>query len=726
MVDNASTTVLKVFNSGNVGIGVTSPSYKLDVAGLINTDQFSGYLQAGKLLAYASSTNFATIFGLEAGGQNATTSATASGAVAVGYQALNSQTTGTQNTAVGYQALKITTTGGSNTAVGYQAGANVTGSSNSFFGNQVSAVNTVSGGSSTGIGAQALQALTSGGFNTSVGALSFSLLTTGVNNTGLGYQVGNETTGSNNIFIGYNTASTTTSGSNNIVIGYGIATPAVDSANTLNIGNLLFGTGINGEGTNLSTGNIGIGTTSPMSRLAIEQGADTQLGGLTLGANGDNDYRSMFMNTSGVLSFTGGDAGTFNTATLTAGGVWTDAPSFSWLKTDREVLGRDEMLEILSQTNIEKFKIIAEGKNGDTQIGIVLDEAHPALASHNAEGEIIGFSPMRVASVAFAGVRELIKQNANIIQTLALATSTLADIEARLASSTPTVTDSFVVETANKVKDLIASVGEWVVSKIYATLAVFTRAEIGIAAISNGLEIKDSNTGEIYCITIKNGEWDKKAGTCQNAQSTETQNTNGDTEAPVIMLSGNNPANIAVGAVYNDLGASVSDNVDNNLGVKASLNNETWIEVGNLQLSTASSTTYTIYYRAIDNAGNEGRAQRVVNVGTGNTEVVVVSSASEPETATSTPVTTESAVEEPPSDSSTSALESLGTATSTQTVIEEPMGTEEATSTPTIAEEISTPEPIAEPVTEEPAPALETVVSTAQDTEEATSTSVTP
>ncbi|MBI2053203.1 MAG: tail fiber domain-containing protein [Candidatus Sungbacteria bacterium] len=160
-----------------------------------------------------------------------------------------------------------------------------------------------------------------------------------------------------------------------------------------------------------SNGNVGIGTTSPTSKLAVEQGADTELGGLILGANGDNDYRAAFMNTSGVLSFTGGDASTFNTATLSAAGVWTDAPSFSFLKEQRSILSRDEVLAILASTTIERFKLKSEvaqyGSAADLQLGIILDEAHPWLSNHDLGGNIIGYSPMRTASVAFAGVQML-------------------------------------------------------------------------------------------------------------------------------------------------------------------------------------------------------------------------------------------------------------------------------------------------------------------------------
>src|SRR3990167_2715587 len=134
-----STTATSTFNggttfatgAGNVGIGILTPASKLDVTGFINTDSSSGYNLGGALLAYASSTNFATIFGLGAGGTNATTSATEKSITAVGYHALSANTTGTSNTAVGDSALASNTTGGFNSAVGPSALlSNTTGQGN--------------------------------------------------------------------------------------------------------------------------------------------------------------------------------------------------------------------------------------------------------------------------------------------------------------------------------------------------------------------------------------------------------------------------------------------------------------------------------------------------------------------------------------------------------------------------------------------------------------------
>jgi hypothetical protein len=84
-----------------------------------------------------------------------------------------------------------------------------------------------------------------------------------------------------------------------------------------------------------------------------------------------------------------------------------------------------------------------------------------------------------------------------------------------------------------------------------------------------------------------------------------------DTEAPVITINGNNPAEIAVGTSYSDLGVVVIDNVNDNLGHTIQVDG---IEVTNIQLDTSTSTTYIITYTATDEAGNVGTAERTVIV----------------------------------------------------------------------------------------------------------------
>ncbi len=53
-------------------------------------------------------------------------------------------------------------------------------------------------------------------------------------------------TGNNNVLLGAS-ISTTINGDNNILLGYSTASPISNGSNQLNIGNLIFGTGLNGS-----------------------------------------------------------------------------------------------------------------------------------------------------------------------------------------------------------------------------------------------------------------------------------------------------------------------------------------------------------------------------------------------------------------------------------------------------------------------------------------------
>lgn len=218
-----------------------------------DTDKFSGYKQNGAMLLMGSTTSGLTLGGLSAGAAlTATTSV--NGNTAFGDSALLISTSSRFMTAIGYQALSSVDdyTTQRDTAVGYQAGKAIT-----------------TGTQTTAIGASALAANTTGPSNTAVGFSALSSLTTGFQNVAIGSGAGLSVTSSNNVLIGMQVASSLTSGGTNIIIGASVDAQAANSANTLNIANILFGTNNSATSKTYSTGQIGIGSTSPFARLAI-------------------------------------------------------------------------------------------------------------------------------------------------------------------------------------------------------------------------------------------------------------------------------------------------------------------------------------------------------------------------------------------------------------------------------------------------------------------------
>lgn len=239
--------------NGNIGIGTTSPSKRLDIKGDgINLESTTYSSQHGIIYKNGSSfiSNFNygdngtvttgganTFIGINAGnftmGSSAVAAYESSYNTAVGQGTLNHNTTGYHNTIIGSSGLTQNTTGYNNTAAGFASlGKNTAGSN-----------------------------------NTASGYASLYNNASGSNNTAFGYQAGRsaagsvaDNTGSNNgVFIGANTRALNATDNNEIVIGYG-ATGA--GSNSVVLGNASIAT-------TLLQGNVGIGTSSPQSRLAV-------------------------------------------------------------------------------------------------------------------------------------------------------------------------------------------------------------------------------------------------------------------------------------------------------------------------------------------------------------------------------------------------------------------------------------------------------------------------
>lgn len=213
-------------------------------------------------------------FGLNAGNNNVTPYSN----VAVGSGALFNVTTRSNLVAVGDSALHANTTGGNNTALGSNAlAANVTGSGNTAVGRFALRSNTAS--ANTAVGTSALTANTSGLSNTAVGAATLATNSTGTNNVAIGAgALINNSAGFGNTAVGMNSGTVNTVGIRNSLFGDSADVTNNNLTNASAIGwnarvaqsnSMVLGSiaGVNGA---TSTVNVGVGTTSPHSRLHTE------------------------------------------------------------------------------------------------------------------------------------------------------------------------------------------------------------------------------------------------------------------------------------------------------------------------------------------------------------------------------------------------------------------------------------------------------------------------
>jgi hypothetical protein len=327
-------------------------------------------------------------------------------AVFIGYRAGNNANvlSTTRSIGIGYEALYTNETADDNIAIGGEA------LHDNYYGDKNMA-----------IGYRSLEYNSSGHDNIALGYYALNTNLSGDKNIAIGSSSLIGATGNNNIGLGHAAGSNISTGGNNIVIGYAIDAPSATVSNQLNIGNLIFGTGVDGTGGTISSGNIGIGRKSPGYRLDVmgdariesdtgpvklyvdgtsgNSGFTFQESGAyrgSVGYNADDDY--LFLYEGGNVVVKGGNLGAGTTTPnyrLQVGnaGDGSSARANAW-NTFSDISLKDNLSVI--EHPLKKINQVSgyyyywkEGADKSRKVGVVAQEIEkvlPEIVSTDSEG----------------------------------------------------------------------------------------------------------------------------------------------------------------------------------------------------------------------------------------------------------------------------------------------------------------------------------------------------
>lgn len=417
----ASTERMRITNSGNVGIGTSSPGYTLESAGTVavkntnptlkiidtngtsthsivdesvnndiwyhstrtSADVFAGFNYLMGLGASGATIHRWYIDGSEKARLNTnglgigTNNPTATLDV-VGDAQINALTVGrggsgnNTNTALGRLALDSNVSGVSNTAIGNTALQNNTGTANTAVGANAMLNNTAS--NNVALGASAMISNTTGTQNTALGRQALFSNTTANSNTAVGYQsLYSNTTGAYNTATGSQALYSNTTGNNNTATGLQAL-----QANT---------TGQNNTATGYKAGDV------------ITTGARNTIVGVTCdpSAADGNDQVVVGFGLTGKgneTAFIGGTNGAYNEKNVTTWETTSDE------RIKKNITDNNDGLSVLSQIQVRNFEYRTPEEITDlpshaaieqdgVQLGVIAQEIQqvlPECVSENSTG----------------------------------------------------------------------------------------------------------------------------------------------------------------------------------------------------------------------------------------------------------------------------------------------------------------------------------------------------
>jgi hypothetical protein len=313
-----------------------------------------------------------------------------------------------------------------------------------------------------------------------------------------------------------------------------------------------------------ATGLVGIGTTTPYSRLEV-WGPDTA-----------STTAFLVANSASTTEFAVYDTGN---ATL-AGGLTQN--SDQRLKTNIQSLNGSSTLAAIDNLNPVTFNWIDPNQGTTPQLGFIAQQVQSIFPNLVSTTSPTALTPNGTLSLNYIG---LISPIVSAIQALSADITSLENTIAGFAQS-------FTTQALTAAEGHFTN--ELCVGSTCVTPAQF---QAMVAAANQSSAPPSSQLGS------------------SSATATASSSSDSSATPPVLQVNGDNPAIVQVGATYTDLGATITGpQADLNLGIQASVDGGATTTAGAIEIDTSQPGTHAIEYIATDQNGLEGTATRTVNV----------------------------------------------------------------------------------------------------------------
>ncbi|USN92664.1 MAG: right-handed parallel beta-helix repeat-containing protein [Candidatus Nomurabacteria bacterium] len=503
----------------NLGQG----SYNFAVGGNALAGSSTAGMHGSSNIALGYSTLFSNVWGEHnnaLGNEALYSNTNGGGNNALGYQALRYSTTGGANNALGYQALFSNVTGHRNNALGYQTlFYNTTGADNNAIGDSALFVNSI-GSRNNALGYNTIFNNTVGSDNNAIGHNALYSNTTGSRNNALGYHTLYSNNGTGTIAIGYQTADNALSVDRSIFIGYNIDAFSTTADDQLNIGNLIFGNNVNGTGQTISSGNIGIATTSSTARLTVQ-------------STGTSDILNLF-ETGGSEVFTVLESGNV--------GIGANNPDARFVIKGEDGGGQPSFLKILDETDSIKFQINQYGNFIANAGGYFSGSA--GTAPHSAA---VAVNPS--ASSKAISIKEASGQTSNTFEIIDNSENSLFAVAAGGNVGLGTTTPTALLTVGSSTPTAIPVANQYNSAYISGLLEV---GGTGTSTFAGTLDINGTATSTFANgIELEGGCFRDQSGTCISAQ--------GDTQ--IVVAANDTDVNLKAYADYVADGTNDQDEI---------------------------------------------------------------------------------------------------------------------------------------------------------------------